>query len=131
MAYTCIPDDDIRWFESRWLGPAPYTLMFHARYVAYTLFGGVIAIIAAFYWVTPSEWGDPTSEIICAASISTGLMALVDHDKPLDAVLWTIWLAFTNPRPIRGKLVRVRHRLTGNFKHSNRQGTAHAQKEPL
>lgn len=111
-------DDEVWRFQSVWLGPDEYTLPWHARYVSYVLFFAVFGAVLLFEGVTPFSVGlPPVWEFVIAVMTTSALMAAVDYDKPLMAVVRNAYNiarlpATTDPapmtvRPYLGTIVKV------------------------
>lgn len=87
-----IPDDEVDRFQGVYLGPAPITLWWAARFDAYKVGGVVFITILLLEGILPGVHAGrpPLFEVLWTCLLTTGIMHAVDHDKPVTAVLVSI-----------------------------------------
>lgn len=107
MPFRTEPDDEVRWFSSKWLGPAGYSF-WHARYTAYAMFAVIFTATIIFKALTPLEVGlPPVWEVALSVLATSIIMTAVDHDRPVDALAVTLYRVLTgSPTPSTGTLTR-------------------------
>lgn len=83
------PDDDVRRFNAVYLGPRGMTLPWAARYIAYGVGAALFITICLVKAIVPglSIGTPPVWEIALTVLGTSIVMAAVDHDKPLGAVI--------------------------------------------
>lgn len=115
------PDDDVSRFLAVWLGPDGTTLPWAARYAAYVFGAGLFLMIVTFKAIMPglSVGIPPIWEVCFAVFGTTLLMASVDHDKSIAAVIFNI-VAVARERPGRNRVERLRMRPAYVKRHTNR-----------
>lgn len=92
-------DDDVRRTNLVWHGPTGWTLPWSARYLAYVTGLCVFVAILLIEAVTPIPSSYiPVWEVSITVLVTTALMMLVDHDRPLPSVLRDFVTELRGPR---------------------------------
>lgn len=118
MARRLEADDEVRRFLPVWLGAAPYTFWWRARYVAYGLWFSLFCGVLLFEAITPLSISvPPLWEFSLTVLATTAIMGAVDYDKPVRAVLKNVYNLARSPRaedpapivvrPSLGALVKI------------------------
>lgn len=109
-------DDQLHSVEDTFLGPPGYSLPFRVRYRSYGVgFAVFIAILALEREAGIGlSFGSIAWCLLLTVAITTGIMQVVTHDRPLRALVVTFWQELNGPRPpamIRYRLDARRVRL--------------------
>ncbi|KGN31131.1 hypothetical protein N802_04600 [Knoellia sinensis KCTC 19936] len=85
-------DDEIYNVNSVWLGPPGRTLPFRARYVAYAVGAVVFVLLQAIERRLGIGLGFfvLAYSVLATVGITRGILALVDHDRPVFSALRTL-----------------------------------------
>lgn len=106
-------DDLLFQVDSRFLGPKGWDLPWHARYASYAIGFGVLILVliverrTGIVLATGSKsniWtflSSVTTTLMITVAITTVLMTLVDHDRPVRSVVMTFGLEVSAPRDPR------------------------------
>jgi hypothetical protein len=102
------PDDDIYRARLVFLGPRGYTLPVQLPYVAYPLFGVILAIVMLVrFLVTGTVDVFPAIEIAISLVLTGLLLRRVSPDRPVRAVLRTAATDWRRGRSLADKAERV------------------------
>jgi hypothetical protein len=94
-------DDSLHSVDDLFLGPPSWSLPFRVRYRAYGV--GFVVFVALLsleraggigFSFASLAWG-----LLLTVAITTGLMQVVTHERPLRSVASTFWSELTGPRP--------------------------------
>lgn len=93
-------DDEIYDVNSVWLGPPGRTLPFRARYAAYAVGALVFVILQALERQLGIGIGFFTIaySVLATVGLTRGILALVDHDRPVTSALRTLANEIGAPR---------------------------------
>jgi hypothetical protein len=102
-------DDSLHSVDDVFLGPPSWSFPFRVRYRAYgvgfTVFVAMLSLERAGgigFSFGSLAWG-----LLFTVAITTGLMQLVTHDRPLRSVVATFWSELTGPRPPKAERCRL------------------------
>lgn len=93
-------DDEIYNVNAVWLGPPGRTLPFRARYVAYAVGAVVFVLLQAIERRLGIGLGFfvLAYSVLATVAITRGVLALVDHDRPVASALRTLCNEISAPR---------------------------------
>jgi hypothetical protein len=106
-------DDSLHSVDDVFLGPPGWSLPFRVRYRAWGVGFAVFVVLLSLeraggigFGFASLAWG-----LLLTVAITTGLMQLVTHDRPLRAIVITFWQEVTGPRPpaLVRQYLRPRH----------------------
>lgn len=126
-------DDQLHSVEDTFLGPPGYSLPFRVRYKSYG--AGFVIFIAILALEREAGIGLSLSSVawclLLTVAITTGIMQVVTHERPLRALVVIFWQELNGPRPpamtrywLDARRVRLehhlrcRHRGSGLFLHA-------------
>lgn len=93
-------DDEIYNVNAVWLGPPGRTLPFRARYVAYAVGAVVFVLLQAIERRLGIGLGFfvLAYSVLATVALTRGILALVDHDRPVTSAVRTLTNEISAPR---------------------------------
>jgi hypothetical protein len=102
-------DDSLHSVDDVFLGPPSWSFPFRVRYRAYGV--GFVVFIALLSLERAGgvgfSFGSLAWGLLLTVAITSGLMQLVTHDRPLRSVAATFWSELTGPRPPSAERCRL------------------------
>jgi hypothetical protein len=94
-------DDQLHSVDNYFLGPPGWSLPWKVRYSAYVV--GFVVFVAALGLEREAgigfSFGSFAWGLLLTVAVTTGLMRVVTHDRPLRAIVGILWSELTGPRP--------------------------------